>query len=549
MREIDRLTTERYAIPSLILMETAAASAARALLCEFEGSFQNRTALVLCGRGNNGGDGAALSRILWTLGAKVDVILFGQIEDTKGDARTNFEILKRLGSFDAGSSEKPSGIAFIQCQQVAAWEEFAGRSRCYDVIVDALFGTGLSRPLEGIFRTVVEHLALLRRARKHSRNVRPLIVSLDVPSGLNADSPSLIGETVHADLTVTFTAPKPANVLAPASHLNGRLVVACIGSPQRLIADAPSNLFLSEAEDARLWLEKTRYAPDSYKNSHGHVLIIAGSRNYTGAPALCGNAALASGAGIVCVATPSSAQPSVAARLHPEAITAPVNESSDGVFNASSLRQLDELIKRATVVAIGPGLTADNEETQDLVRKIVADRATPIIIDADGLNSLAPWPADLRGTPAHPLILTPHEGEMRRLLGLKERNGLADRVLVAREFAMRNTLILVLKGARTLVAAPDGRVFVNPTGNAGLGRGGSGDTLTGVIASFVGQEFASRREDDIDPFAATVAAVYVSGLAADIAARKHGMRTLRATHVRENLGAAIRSLDMEGERP
>lgn len=548
MREIDRLTTERYGVPSLLLMEAAAAAAARAISSRFDGNLEKRSALVLCGRGNNGGDGAALARIIWTLGANVDAILFGRVEDAKGDARTNFEILKRLGSFGAGSGERPSGITLIECESVAAWEEFAARSRGYDVTVDALFGTGLMRPLEGVFREVVEHLALLRKARQHARATLPFILSLDIPSGLSSDSAEVIGEAVRADLTVTFTAPKPANVLTPSAHFNGRLIVAGIGSPQTLIDDAPSNLFMSEATDARSWLEKTRYTPDSYKNTHGHVLIVAGSRDYTGAPALCGNAALCSGPGIVTVATPASAQTSVAARLLPEAITASLPESKDGTLDANSLKRLSELAERATVVAIGPGLTAEAEDVRACVRKVVEGRHTPVVIDADGLNALAPWPSDLRGDVARPLILTPHEGEMLRLLGTQDRKAISDRVGVARGFATKNKVILVLKGTRTLIAAPDGRVFVNTTGNAGLGRGGSGDTLTGVIAGFLAQEFANTREEP-DAFAATVAAVYVSGIAGDIAAQEHGMRALLASDVRKSLGSAMRSLDAGGEGP
>lgn len=548
MREIDRLTTERFGVPSLLLMEAAAGASARAVAAQFSEGLTGKTALLLCGRGNNGGDGAALARLLWTMGAKADVVLFGRVEETAGDARTNFEIVRHLASFEAGSGERPSGVSFVECETVAAWEETAGRRRGYDIIVDALLGTGLTRPVEGLFLKVIDHLALVREARRHAGETRPLVVSLDLPSGLDADSATPPGEAVRADLTVTFTAPKPANVLPPASYFNGRLFASDIGSPPSLLDAAPSKLFLTEAADARAWLERTRYAPDSYKNTHGHVLVVAGSRRYAGAPALCANAAARSGAGLVTVATPVSAHAAAASHLLPEVIAASLPENEHGALGDGSFAALAPLAGRATVVAVGPGLTADAEETRRFVRELVERRKTPVVIDADGLNSLAPWPADLRGSRELPLVLTPHEGEMRRLLGTEDRAAMSDRVRAAGEFAAAHEVVLLLKGARVLVAAPDGRVFVNPTGNAGLGRGGSGDTLTGVVAGFLAQSYASLN-DGADAFGATVAAVYVAGLAGDIAARACGMRALLASDVRERLGEAIRQLDAEGEKP
>src|SRR5437660_6197209 len=268
MREIDRLTIERFRVPSQLLMEEAAASSLQAITEHFPEGLQDKRVRVLCGRGNNGGDGGALARQLWLKGARCDIVLFGRVEETKGDARVNFEIAQGLSSFEAGTHTEPPPLAFIECAGVTAWEEIASAGHSYDVIVDALFGTGLTRPLEGVYLKVLEHLALLRRARERAQADHPLIVSLDIPSGINADVGELIGEAVRADLTVTFTAPKPANVLPPASHYGGRLIIADIGSPVVLIEAAESKLFLTEEEEARSWLVKTRYTPDSYKNMH-----------------------------------------------------------------------------------------------------------------------------------------------------------------------------------------------------------------------------------------------------------------------------------------
>jgi NAD(P)H-hydrate epimerase len=547
MREIDRLTTERFSIPSLLLMESAAAASARAIAERFPGGLlPGIRARILCGRGNNGGDGAALARALWLAGARVDVLLFGRIEETQGDARTNFEIAHRLSSFEAGSHTQPPPLSFTECETIADWEEIAAHS--YDIIVDALFGTGLTRPLEGVHRQVVEHVALLRRARERSSANQPLIVSLDIPSGLNADSPTLIGEAVQADLTVTFTAPKSGNVLPPASHCNGELVIANIGSPPSLLEATETKLALVEAGDARAWLVQTRYAPDSYKNMHGHALIIAGSRDMTGAAVLCGRSAMRVGAGLVTIATAASAAPAVAARAMPEVMTAMLCETAQGAISFEAVEQALNLAKRASVVAIGPGLSNEDGSTRRFVREIIERRTTPLVIDADALNALAPWPDSLRGSRELPLILTPHAGEMLRLMGTDNKEALADRVRAARAFSTAHEVILVLKGTRTLVASPDGQVFINPTGNAGLSTAGAGDTLTGIITGFIAQAFGMLK-DERDALSATIAAVYIGGLAGDMAAKTGGMRSLVASDITENLGAAICSLDALGERP
>lgn len=558
MREIDRLTTEQYATPSLLLMETAANASARAIASRYSNDVSGLRLLILCGRGNNGGDGAALARILRLKGALVEVILFGEVEQARGDARTNFEIVRQLAS-SAPENGSASRLSFRECTDEATWSEFQASRQDYDVIVDALFGTGLTRPLGGVHSKVVAHLAQIRDARPVRAERRPLVVSLDLPSGLDADAAELIGDAVQADLTVTFTAPKPANVLPPASYLNGELVVADIGSPAALLDADDSQLFLTEVGDARAWLERTRYRAGSYKNTHGHALVIAGSRRMSGAAVLCGNAAMLSGAGLVTIATPASALHGVAMRALPEVMTAelpetPAAENQTGAqaderaLSETAIEQALQLAARADALAIGPGLTSA-EHIRRLVRAVVERRAVPVVIDADGLNALAPWPADLQGTHAAPLILTPHPGEMRRLTGAgADQESHAHRVRAARDFAVAHQLILVLKGARTLIAAPDGRVAVNPTGNAGAGTAGAGDTLTGIITGFIAQARGALG-DDMDAYATTVAAVYIAGLACDLAAGAQGMRTLVASDIGRYLGAAVRALDPAGERP
>ncbi|MEP6569943.1 MAG: NAD(P)H-hydrate dehydratase [Acidobacteriota bacterium] len=557
MREIDRLTTRDHQISSLSLMQAAAEACFRAIETHFTGNLTGKKAQILCGRGNNGGDGAALALELYRSAVRTDVVLFGRVEQTKGDALINFEAVRRLAGTDgrsnAGVNQSEGALTFVECESLEELGNLALLSQTYDFVIDALFGTGLSRPLEGIFVQIVQHLTTMRAAREKLTTARPLIFSIDLPSGLNADSGQPIGEAVAADLTVTFTAPKRANVLPPASHLNGKLVIANIGSPDSLIDAANPQLFVTEENDARQWLINTRYTPDSFKNIHGHALVIAGSRGYTGAAVLCGDAALRSGAGLITIGAPASAVSAIAANAMPEIMTTALAETDRGTVSDEAIDHVMQLAAKAAVVAIGPGLSSEDERTCRFVFSVVKRRTVPLVLDADALNCLAAhfgtgWPKEIQGSERAPLILTPHAGEMLRLLGATDKSALDDRVAVGRDFATKHKLILVLKGARSLIAAPDGRVFINPTGNAGLGTAGAGDTLTGIITGFIAQDRATLKNNS-DALAATIAALYIGGLAGDFTAREHGMRTMVASDIREHIGAAVRSLDPEGEQP
>ncbi|MEP6741111.1 MAG: NAD(P)H-hydrate dehydratase [bacterium] len=544
MREIDHLTVQQNQISSLQLMESAASACLQAIAATFSEGLGGKKIQILCGPGNNGGDGAALARQLTSLNVRTDVIVFGSVRDTSGDARHNFEAVSGLGS--PGTLPQAAHSSFIECRDAKQWQEIAAAASSYDVIVDALFGTGLKRPLSGMFVDVVRYLSAVKSRQTSDHG--PLVVSVDIPSGLDADQSEPIGPAVVADLTITFTTPKVANVLPPASHLNGKLVIADIGSPQELINAADSKLFLTEECDARNWLVSTRYVPDSFKNTHGHVLVLAGSRGYTGAAVLCANAAMRAGAGLVTVGTPASSQAAVAGAVMPEVMTTALAETDRGALSDAAIEHVIGLTAKINAVAIGPGLSATDERTRCFVYSVVKQRRTAMVIDADALNCLSPWPEDLQGSRGAQLILTPHSGEMLRLLGATSKSNIKDRVAAARDFATLHKLILVLKGTRSLVAAPDGRVFINPTGNAGLGTAGAGDTLTGIIAAFVAQSAGTLKEK-ADPLAATIAALYVGGLAGDFAAQKLGMRTMVASDIREHLSDAIRSLDPKGEQP
>ncbi len=544
MREVDRLTTERYGIPSILLMENAAHAVARVITEKLGGSVKGKSILVLCGKGNNGGDGAALARILQLADAQVEIILFGKIEDTDGDARINFDVAKGI-------------IDWVrEFESREEWDEWFYQSwQDWAVVVDAVFGTGLNRPVDIWLGNIIRHINVANEAKREFVGER-IAISLDVPSGLNSDLPDIIGEVFQADATVTFTVPKPANVLSPASSFNGEIFVTNIGSPYTLVSEFESQMFCSELDDARNWLIDTDFEYDSYKNKRGHSLIIAGSESYSGAAVLCGNSAMRSGVGLVTIATPQSSKDSVASRVLPEVMIRRVAETASGSIDETAFDGLTDLLTKADSVAIGSGLSLD-ESTKRFVEKVIENRRQPTIVDADALTLLSPFegamqkPAREQGRSSQrsdhaladtrasgpdvddepPLILTPHEGEFMRLLGTTDKDAIKDRVAAVREFSQKHNVILVLKGERVLIGEPGGKVVVNPTGNSGLGKAGNGDTLTGILAGFVAQAV----KFNIDIFETVVAAVYVAGMAGDVAEQKYGKRVMTASDVRECL--------------
>ena len=536
MREIDRLTTERYGIPQLLLMENAAHAAGRVIARKLGGSLDGRSILILCGKGNNGGDGAALGRILWQQGADVEVCLFGLLEDTKDEARANFEILQKITE-DEGFELTQSDLAFEEITGLEEWLEYDSlnfNSDDPDVIVDALFGTGLTRPLDGVYEQVA---AFIDAFAEREDDCSTIVVSLDVPSGLCADEADCIGANPRSHMTVTFTAPKLANVLPPAANCNGELFVENIGTPCNLVNEAKSQTFLAEPDDVARWLAQTEFTSDSYKNRRGHALFVAGAANYSGAAVLCGNAAIRSGAGIVTIATPDSSRASIVARVAPEVMVRGIPETENGAASAEAFDKVKEFSSNVDVIAIGSGLSSTEDSTRRLVRRVVEERTTPILIDADGLNALAPF--DLKGADELPLILTPHGKEFQKLIGSNGHGDLKDRVGVARTFAAKHHVILVLKGERVIVADPSGRVVINPTGNSGLGKAGNGDTLAGIITGFVAQ--AVQTKADISD--SVVAAVYLAGMAGDIAEQKLGKRVMTASDSADAFSECLREFD------
>jgi ADP-dependent NAD(P)H-hydrate dehydratase / NAD(P)H-hydrate epimerase len=488
LREVDRLSTEKYGIPSLLLMENAGMRVAEVLDSQFE-DLDQLTIAILCGKGNNGGDGFVVARQLIQKGCFPFVFLFASEEEVKGDARTNLNILKSLGY--------PPTVILNEHD----WDEEKLELMDADIVVDAMLGTGARKPIEGLYQTVIYNIA--------EDFPGAAVIAVDVPS---------LG--LEADITVTFSALKPSLVLYPDCEQAGDVILADIGNPPELLENENHMLYLIEPHElpARI--------PDSNKGTYGKVLVIGGSRGKTGAAAMAGQAALRAGAGLVTVATAESVLPIIAGSM-PELMTVPLAETSQGTIANQSI---EALLKDKTVVAIGPGLTTFME-TSAFVRRVRSECSTQMVIDADGLNALAGFDGDLGGA-----VLTPHPGEMARLIGKDVEYVTSNRIEVARDFAKSRNAYVVLKGYRTVVAIPDGRIYINPTGNPGMATGGTGDILTGMVAGILAQEHLGSFVERL------CLAVYLHGVAGDLAADEVGEESLVATDLLRFLPKAWENL-------
>jgi hydroxyethylthiazole kinase-like uncharacterized protein yjeF len=505
MREADRRAIEEVGIPSLVLMENAGRQTVAAIEAMYA-DLSDRHVGVLCGRGNNGGDGFVVARTLAQRGVDVSVFLIGQVADVRGDARVNLEVLGRLG------------LSVVEVADSQAWElHFSELSGC-TLLIDAIFGTGIKGPITGLIESVI--------ADVNAAGIP--IVSIDLPSGLSADSHELLGPSIEATLTVTLAAPKLPLVLPPGEAAAGDIVIADIGIPADVLesVDGPRVELLTRASMRELITPRT---PDSHKGDYGRVLIVAGSRGKTGAAHLSGIGALRSGAGLVTVATPNSCLDIIAA-MAPEYMTEPLDEAVNGLDEDG----VDRLIELARdVVAVGPGL-GQAEGTRAFVKLFVDRATTPLVLDADALNAFADNPDRLTGREGRDVIITPHPGEMARLVGMSIDEVQASRLEIARNFAVAHHLYVVLKGHRTLIATPDEKVFINPTGNPGMATGGTGDILTGMIAGWLAQL--------LDAEAACKIAVYLHGMAGDLAEADEGEVSMTASDLAGHIGDAVMEL-------
>lgn len=500
MRTVDRLTTEQYSVPSLTLMENAGVSIASYCAARYS-PLASRQILIVCGKGNNGGDGLVAARHIVQRGGFPHVVLLADYEQVQGDARVNLDAIIQCG-------QRPHSVTSFK-----DWLEYASTVPRPELLVDAILGTGLKKPAEGFLAQVIEDI----NKRYNSTHV----LSVDLPSGLNADSHEVIGPTLRATGTVTMTAPKICLAFPPAAEWAGSVTVTPIGSPDNLLDQtSKQNLFWLTPEDCAFVVRPR--PPNSHKGNFGHALIVAGSVGRTGAAVLAGRAALRSGAGLVTVATPASAQPIVAQSM-PEIMTVPLPETDVGTFEVSAFdyQLMDRTVQDKTVLALGPGLST-HPATQEFARRLVARYRIPMVIDADGLNAFVDHVHEIDGR-GRVLVLTPHPGEFARLLHSSSQVVQAARKDFAREFALRHQVFLVLKGFRTIIATPEGALYVCPTGNPGMAKAGTGDALTGLLTGLLAQFV------NCNPASVIAAGVFLHGRAGDLARDKKGERALLAS--------------------
>ncbi len=508
MKEVDRLTTARYRVPSLTLMENAGRAVAEFIQSRFS-SLTRRRIVVLCGKGNNGGDGFVVARHLFKMGAKPTVYLIGVSRDVKGAAATNLKLWKKVGELHVDGG-KGAGD----------WMPFSSDS----IIVDALLGTGVRGRVEGRLREVI--------AGTNAHGAGCTVVSVDIPSGLRADTGDVQGVAVIADYTISFTAPKPGMVSGAGGQHVGQLLVRQIGSPPALIEETgKGRLRWSEADEFAAFAIPRKAAGN--KGDYGHALVVAGSVGKSGAAVLSSWAALRAGAGLVTVATPEPALPIIAAHT-PEIMTEPLAGTTAGTISPRCLEGglFATVLKGKRALAIGPGLST-NAETQQFIRTVLGNRSVPIILDADGLNAFAGQAAELKHADGM-LCVTPHPGEMARLLGCAAEDVQAHRVEIALQAAADWNTIVILKGSGTVVAAPDGSAFINSTGNPGMGTGGTGDVLTGMLAGLTAQYGTT------DWHRLLAFGVYLHGQAGDVAYADRGEAPLMASDLIHAIPRAYR---------
>lgn len=498
MREIDRATSERFGVPSLRLMENAGTAVAEFVRSRYPSA---KRVGVICGKGNNGGDGFVVARKLHEAGREVQLVLLADPSELRGDAAAMFGKLPVAPVIVKSRDE-------LKAEAVRAVFDS-------DVLVDAVLGTGFRPPVSGLYAEAIARI---------NASSAP-VVAVDIPSGADADvMGEQTGAVARADAVVTFTAPRPAHVFGGLTQ--GPTLIFPIGSPDEAIVSSLQLNLITPRDIAPLIGPRPRAAN---KGNFGHALVIGGSVGKAGAAAMAGMAALRVGAGLSTIATPKSILPTVAG-FHPEVMTEPLSETRTGSISKRALEPVEEIAAGKTVLAIGPGISRV-AETAGFVRLLVKRQKVPLVLDADGLNAFEGRAQELRGK-GRPLVITPHPGEMARLLGSTVVTVQRDRIGVARRFAREHELFVVLKGHRTLVAAPDGAVWVNATGNPGMATGGTGDILTGMVAGLIAQNPKHILE-------ATIAAVHLHGLAGDIVRETMGELSLVATDLLRALPQAF----------
>ncbi len=506
MKALDMATIKDYRISGLVLMENAGRQVVEVIKGVL-GDVRGKVVTIFIGKGNNGGDGLVAARHLLNIGTEVKVLSLFNADEIGGDAGMNLEIWRKM---EQKIYYLHQGDAINIVKLVLMNTE---------LIVDAIYGTGFRGKISEKTGRVIEVL---------NDSGKP-IVAVDIPSGLEADTGRVNGPCIRADHTVTFGLPKLGLFLEPGADYAGQLTVADISIPSILVERTAPRRYLITSELVREWLPSR--PSSAHKGSFGRVLIVAGSRGMTGAACLAGEGALRAGAGLVTVAVPETLHDIMESKLT-EVMTVPLPDTGKGTLSKGARQRILSLLKGMDVLAIGPGLS-QVQEVVTLIRELLPSVGVPCLLDADALNALS-GAGDILSKAQAPVVITPHPGEMARLLGLTVKEIQDDRLGAARKASTTWNVVSLLKGARTVVASPDGAVYINPTGNPGMATGGSGDVLTGVIAGLLAQ--------GLEPEPAAAAGAYIHGLAGDLAAREKGMTGMIAGDILAALPSAYKKL-------
>ncbi|MBM7854882.1 NAD(P)H-hydrate epimerase [Desulfohalotomaculum tongense] len=506
MREIDRVAVEEYGIPGVVLMENAGRKVVEVVCRQLNNNVKGKAVTVFVGKGNNGGDGLVVARHLLNMGADVRVLMVADPGELTGDAGLNLAIWEKMGQ-RVYPIHQPNGINLVKVSLMST-----------DLIVDAMYGTGFRGTVNEKIGRVIQLI-----------NASGIpVVAVDIPSGLEADTGKIAGPCIKATVTVTFGLPKLGMVLEAGGGVIGSMEVVDISLPKQLLYDEKIKRWLLDAGLVKKRLPRRK--PDAHKGDFGRVMVLAGSTGMEGAAVLTATACLRAGAGLVTLAVPEKIHHTVAG-LVPEVMTLPL-PSVEGALSVKSLDTILEKLENVDVLAVGPGLSRHGETVQ-LVHQLLPQVKIPMVLDADGLNALAEDKTVLESIGA-PAVLTPHPGEMARILGLSIKEVQNNRVPLVQQCAESWGCTVLLKGARTLIAAPEGELYINPTGNSGMATAGSGDVLTGIIAGLAAQ--------GMDITSAAASGAYLHGLAGDRASEHLGSHGLLAGEIINYLPQSIKEV-------